>query len=179
MDGREATSRAAEPIPVQQVDDTQRELAAFEPERIRVHGERFMDEQPELARFLTTLTRDAGGPSAELTFYLGCILWTMFDRTYGPRLQRVPMDELVASFENLRGDMQRFVGADNRFLERYLRQAEFMRQPHVVRYVVDFLLADRLEGEGLSRETRGICLVVLLSAVQAMDDSLKVGKKKR
>ena len=88
MDGREATSGAAEPIPVEQVDDTQRELAGFEPERIRVHGERFMDEQPERARFLTTLTRDAGGPSAELTFYLGCILWTMFDRTYGARLQR-------------------------------------------------------------------------------------------
>ena len=173
MEGSGSTSRRAVPIAGRQVEETEREVAAFDEERIRRHGRRFMDEQPDLARFLTTLTRDVPGHSAELTFYVGCVLWTMFDRTYGSELPIVPQALLIANFERLRGEMQRFVGADNRFLERYLRHADFMGQPHVVRYMVDTLLEAKRDWMGLSREARGICLVVLLAAVQAMDEALE------
>lgn len=165
--------RVGPPIHARQVQETQREVASFDEARIRLHGRRFMDEQPDLTRFLTTLTRGLRGPAPEFTFYVGCVLWTMFERAYGPDIPAVPQDALVASFQRLRADMERFVGADNRFLERYLRNAEFMRQPNVVRYMVDVLLEDRPQWSGMGKEARGICLVVLLSAIQAMDEVLE------
>jgi hypothetical protein len=170
--GARRSNTGAASIPARQVEATQREVAAFDEGRIRGQGRRFIDEQPHLSRFLTVLTREIPGRASEFTFYLGCIVWTMFDRAYGKRLPRVSQDLLVEAFERLRGDMQRFVGSDSRFLESYLRNAEFMRQPHVVRFMVDTLLADSPDGVGMSREARGICLVVLLSGIQAMDAAL-------
>lgn len=171
MGSKQGNSGAAI-IPARQVEATQREVAAFDESRIRVHGRRFIDEQPHLARFLTALTQEVPGRASEFTFYVGCIVWTMFDRAYGRRLPRVSQALLGQAFERLRGDMERFVGSDSRFLERYLRNADFMRQPHVVRFMVDTLLADRPDGIPLGREARGICLVVLLSGIQAMDTAL-------
>ncbi|MGD8376787.1 MAG: hypothetical protein PVF68_11650 [Acidobacteriota bacterium] len=162
----------AKPIPMQEVENTRQEVAGFDSDRIRLHGRRFLREQPEMARFLTSLTRDAAGPAVELTFYLGCIAWTMFRRAYGGRLPRISLDLLVENFERLRGDMERFVGSDSRFLESYLRGSEFMRQAHVVRFIVDSLLEEREDWSNLGCVARGICLVVLLSTVEAMDQAV-------
>ena len=168
-----SSPRTAGPIPVGLVEEIQREVAGFDKARIRLHGRRFLREQPDLARFLTTLTRGAPGPAVEFSFYVGCIVWKMFDRTYGVRLPSVSHELLVANFARLRGDMERFVGADTRFLERYLRNAEFMRQPHVVQFMVNTLLENRSGWTALSCEARGICLVVLLTAIEAMDEALE------
>ena len=159
-------------IPAHEVEETQRQVAAFDDGRIRVQGRRFISRQPHVARFVTSLTEDVPGRASEFSFYVGCIVWTMFDRAYGKRLPQVSQRTLVETFERLRGDMERFVGSESRFLERYLRNADFMRQPHVVRFMVDTLLTRRLDGLELTREARGICLVVLLSGIQAMDAAL-------
>jgi len=159
-------------IPAHEVEETQRQVAAFDDGRIRVQGRRFIARQPHVARFVTSLTQEVPGRASEFAFYVGCIVWTMFDRTYGRRLPQVSQRSLVATFERLRTDMERFVGSESRFLERYLRNADFMRQPYVVRFMVDKLLTRRLDGLELTREARGICLVVLLASIQAMDAAL-------
>src|SRR5262245_24926182 len=88
-------------IPAGDVEATQREVASFDEARIRVHGRRFMEEQPHLSRFLTVLTREVPGRASEFTFYVGCVLWTMFDRAYGRRLPQVSQDLLVDTFDLL------------------------------------------------------------------------------
>ena len=170
--GAARASGTTQPIPVHHVEETQREVAGFDSNRIRCHGHRFLREQPDLARFLTALTRGATGPAVELSFFIGCLVWKMFDRTYGGRVPAVSHDLLVSNFERLRGDMERFVGADGRFLERYLRNSEFMRQPHVVRFMVNMLLEDCGEWTGMTCHARGICVMVLLAAIEAMDEAV-------
>ena len=158
-----------EPILEKIVEKTWQEVASFSPSQAGKEMEKMGKNQPELLAFLMALTEDLDLEVRELAIYIAFVIYRIFK---GPRnkIKKITSKEIIDCYEYNEDLMGRLEGAHEKFLDRIAR-VQVSKQPYVMQYVVDTLVEESEEGDGveLTDEDKGFIFLLLKTVVDLLD----------
>jgi hypothetical protein len=158
-----------EPIPEEIVEKTWQEVAGFTPDRAKKEMMKIGNTQPELLAFVTESAKEMGREVRELAIYMFVVVYRMFQLAHG-KIKKISSEEIIECYQNNESLMERLEGSHERFLDR-IASLQTLRQPYVVKYVVDALMEED-EGEEavtLTNEQKGFLYLMLKTVIDVLD----------
>lgn len=159
-------------IPDEIVQETWQEVARFEGKQARKEMTRLGKRQTDLLGFVAFKTEDLSREAHELAIYLLFVLTRIFEK--GGTVGRVPGEVILERFEQNTRELEHLAGAHQRWRAKAAAD-HLVRQPHVMRYVVEALMeaGDGPEPVELTDYELGILFLVLRTAVEVLDAALE------
>ena len=158
-----------EPISEKFVEKTWQEVAGYSPNRANKEMQKMGKNQPDLLAFLMALTEDLDPEVRELAIYVAFVVYRIFEGSQN-KLKKITSKEIMDCYEYNEDLMGRLEGAHEKFVDRIAR-IQISKQPYVVKYVVDALIEESEEGDGveLTDEDKGFLFLLLKTVVDLLD----------
>jgi hypothetical protein len=157
-------------IPADVVEATWKEMAAGSVADARKWADRMTKEQPfVLAYLLAVGERDFNPDEAQLLFYLGTVVWQIFDRS-GQQLAKVSGDVLDRTEKNNAKMLEYLEGeSETGFVEAVRGLLDGYNQVEVLRYVINALMEEPEEGCDIRGDNVGSMFVHLKTVIDCFD----------
>ena len=159
-------------IPADVVETTWKEMAAGSLADARKWADRMTKEQPfVLAYLLAVGERDFNPDEAQLLFYLGTVVWRIFDRS-DPQLAEVSGDVLDRTEEN-NEKMLEYLEEESEtgFVEAVRDLLDGYNQVEVLRFVINALMEEPEEGCDIRGDSVGAMFIHLKTIVDCFDQT--------
>jgi len=158
-----------EPISEKFVEKTWQEVAGYSPNRASIEMQKMGKNQPDLLAFLIALTEDLDPEVRELAIYIAFVDYRIFEGSQN-KIKKVTSKEIMDCYEYNEDLMARLEGAHEKFIDRIAR-IQISKQPYVMKYVVDALIEESEEGDGveLTDESKGFLFLLLKTVVDLFD----------
>lgn len=158
-----------EPISEKIVEKTWQEVASFSPSQAGKEMEKMGKNQPEILAFLMALTENLEPEAGELAIYIGFVVYRIFVGSRN-KVKKVTSKEIIDCYEYNQDLMERLEGAHEKFIDRIAR-VQLSKQPYVMKYVVDALMEESEDGDGveLTDEDKGFLFLLLKTVVDLLD----------
>jgi hypothetical protein len=158
-----------EPISEKFVEKTWQEVAGYSPNRASIEMQKMGKNQPDLLAFLIALTEDLDPEVRELAIYIAFVVYRIFEGSQN-KIKKVTSKEIMDCYEYNEDLMARLEGAHEKFIDRIAR-IQISKQPYVMKYVVDALIEESEEGDGveLTDESKGFLFLLLKTVVDLFD----------
>ena len=157
-------------IPADVVETTWKEMAAGSIADARKWADRMTKEQPfVLAYLLAVGERDFNPDEAQLLFYLGTVVWQIFDRS-DPQLAEVSGDVLDRTEES-NTKMLEYLEEESEtgFVEAVRDLLDGYNQVEVLRFVMNALMEEPEEGCDIRGDSVGAMFIHLKTIVDCFD----------
>jgi hypothetical protein len=158
-----------EPISEKLVDKTWQEVASYSPIQANKKMQEMGKNQPELLAFLMALTEDLDPEVKELAIYIAFVVYRIFIGSRS-KIKKITSKEIIDCYEYNEDLMGRLEGAHEKFLDRIAR-VQVSKEPYVMKYVVDALIEESEEGDGvnLTDEDKVFLFLLLKTEVDLLD----------
>jgi len=158
-----------EPISEKFVEKTWQEVAGYSPNRANKEMQKMGKNQPDLLAFLMALTEDLDPEVRELAIYIAFVVYRIFEGSQN-KLKKITSKGIMDCYEYNEDLMGRLEGAHEKFIDRIAR-IQISKQPYVMKYVVDALIEESEEGDGveLTDEDKGFLFLLLKTVVDLLD----------
>ena len=158
-----------EPISEKIVEKTWQEVASFSPSQAGKGMEKMGKNQPEILAFLMALTENLEPEAGELAIYIGFVVYRIFVGSRN-KVKKITSKEIIDCYEYNQDLMERLEGAHEKFIDRIAR-VQLSKQPYVMKYVVDALMEESEDGDGveLTDEDKGFLFLLLKTVVDLLD----------
>jgi hypothetical protein len=158
-----------EPISEKFVEKTWQEVAGYSPNRASKEMQKMGKNQPDLLAFLMALTEDLDPEVRELAIYIAFVVYRIFEGSQN-KIKKITSKEIMDCYEYNEDLMARLEGAHEKFIDRIAR-IQISKQPYVMKYVVDALIEESEEGDGveLTDESKGFLFLLLKTVVDLLD----------
>jgi hypothetical protein len=158
-----------EPISEKFVEKTWQEVARYSPIQASKEMQEMGKNQPELLAFLMALTEDLDLEVKELVIYIAFVVYRIFVGSRN-KVKKVTSKEIIDCYEYNQDLMETLEGAHEKFIDRIAR-VQLSKQPYVMKYVVDALMEETEEGDGveLTDEDKGFIFLLLKTVVDLLD----------
>ena len=158
-----------EPISEKFVEKTWQEVAGYSPDRASKEMQKMGKNQPDLLAFLMALTEDLDPDVRELAIYIAFVVYRIFEGSQN-KIKKITSKEIMDCYEYNEDLMGRLEGAHEKFIDRIAR-IQISKQPYVMKYVVDALIEESEEGDGveLTDEDKGFLFLLLKTVVDLLD----------
>lgn len=155
-------------IPEELVEATWKEVAGFEGPRARKEMERLAKRQRDLLSFVVHETEDLSPEAHQLAAYLLFVVTRIFEK--GRALAQISPEVILEQFQNNTDEFEKLIAADDPFIEK-AAAGQALRQPHVMRYVVQALIeaGDEPDPVELTEDELGTLFLVLQTVVDVLD----------
>ena len=158
-----------EPISEKFVEKTWQDVAGYSPDRASKEMQKMGKNQPDLLAFLMALTEDLDPDVRELAIYIAFVVYRIFEGSQN-KIKKITSKGIMDCYEYNEDLMGRLEGAHEKFIDRIAR-IQISKQPYVVKYVVDALIEESEEGDGveLTDEDKGFLFLLLKTVVDLLD----------
>src|SRR4030067_3481921 len=158
-----------EPISEKIVEKTWQEVARYSPIQASKEMQEMGKNQPELLAFLMALTEDLDLEVKERVIYIAFVVYRIFVGSRN-KVKKVTSKEIIDCYEYNQDLMETLEGAHEKFIDRIAR-VQLSKQPYVMKYVVDALMEETEEGDGieLTDEDKGFIFLLLKTVVDLLD----------
>ena len=158
-----------EPISEKFVEKTWQEIAGFSTNRAIKEMQKIGKNQPDLLAFLMALIEDMDPEVRELAIYIAFVVYRIFEGSQN-KLKKITSKGIMDCYEYNEDLMGRLEGAHEKFIDRIAR-IQISKQPYVMKYVVDALIEESEEGDGveLTDEDKGFLFLLLKTVVDLLD----------
>lgn len=158
-----------EPISEKFVEKTWQEVTGYSPNRASKEMQKMGKNQPDLLAFLMALTEDLDPEVRELAIYIAFVVYRIFEGSQN-KIKKITSKGIMDCYEYNEDLMGRLEGAHEKFIDRIAR-IQISKQPYVVKYVVDALIEESEEGDGveLTDEDKGFLFLLLKTVVDLLD----------
>jgi hypothetical protein len=149
-----------EPISEKIVEKTWQEVASYSPIQANKKMQEMGKNQPEILAFLMALTEDLEPEVKELAIYIGFVVYRIFEGSRN-KIKKITSKEIIYCYEYNQDLMERLEGANEKFIDRIAR-VQVSKQPYVMKYVVDALMEESEEEDGVELTDEDKCFLFLL-----------------
>ena len=158
-----------EPISEKFVEKTWQEVAGYNPNRASKEMQKMGKSQPDLLAFLMAFTENQDPEVRELAIYIAFVVYRIFEGSQN-KIKKITSKEIMDCYEYNEDLMGRLEGAHEKFVDRIAR-IQISKQPYVMKYVVDALIEESEEGDGveLTDEDKGFLFLLLKTVVDLLD----------
>jgi hypothetical protein len=158
-----------EPISEKFVEKTWQEVAGYSPNRASKEMQKMGKSQPDLLAFLMAFTEDQDPEVRELAIYIALVVYRIFEGSQN-KIKKITSKEIMDCYEYNEDLMGRLEGAHEKFIDRIAR-IQISKQPYVMKYVVDALIEESEEGDGveLTDKDKGFLFLLLKTVVDLLD----------
>src|SRR4030066_1486304 len=158
-----------EPISEKFVEKTWQEVAGFSTNRAIKEMQKMGKNQPDLLAFLMALIEDMDPEVSELAIYIAFIVYRIFEGSRN-KIKKVTSKEIIDCYEYNQDLMETLEGAHEKFIDRIAR-VQLSKQPYIMKYVVDALMEESEDGDGveLTDEDKGFIFLLLKIVVDLLD----------
>ncbi len=158
-----------EPISEKFVEKTWQDVAGYSPDRASKEMQKMGKNQPDLLAFLMALTEDLDPEVRELAIYIAFVVYRIFEGSQN-KIKKITSKGIMDCYEYNEDLMGRLEGAHEKFIDRIAR-IQISKQPYVMKYVVDALIEESEEGDGveLTDEDKGFLFLLLKTVVDLLD----------
>src|SRR4030066_2165153 len=158
-----------EPISEKFVEKTWQEIAGFSANRANKEMQKVGKNQPDLLAFLMALIEDMDPEVRELAIYIAFVVYRIFEGSRN-KIKKITSKEIIDCYEYNEDLMGRLEGAHEKFLDRIAR-VQLSKQPYVMKYVVDALMEESGDRDGveLTDEDKGFLFLLLKTEVDLLD----------
>lgn len=137
--------------------------------RAAISVERLLRDQPEVLAFVLAGTAQLAPETRVASLFLGDVIVESF-RLAGRPPRPVKTSEFMTALRENREMALRVGQAHDRFAERYLKYSRTLRQPALIRYVTEVLLAPAESfPHRIAKDDLGALFVVLKSVIDVLD----------
>jgi hypothetical protein len=106
------------------------------------------------------LTEDLEPEVKELAIYIGFVVYRIFEGSRN-KIKKITSKEIIYCYEYNQDLMERLEGANEKFIDRIAR-VQVSKQPYVMKYVVDALMEESEEEDGVELTDEDKCFLFLL-----------------
>ena len=159
------------------VDETWPEVDQYNMSKMMKEIKRFGEAQPHIMPFIMTFCQDLDQDAKELALYLTYVLFRMVEKGCGKKLPQISPEKVIESYDANEKLFESMEGVDDRLMQRWIRHAGELKQPHLIQYVVEALYEEDEDVE-LDEEIHGYLFLLLKTVIDAFEgireESVKV-----
>lgn len=160
--------RTHDDIPPHVVESTWRDYAAMGDRKGKRVAERFSQEQPALSAYLLACAEELSAEAGALLFYLGLVVYGMFERHAVP-VPALTLEGLETAKLDVEQKFESLLGVDERILAARVRAGSDLPQPHVLGYLVEALMDPAEMDIPLSDDDKGYIFLSIAAVIVCFD----------
>ncbi len=162
-----------EPLSEELVEETWKEVAEFSIDEGSQEMIKLSRSQPQLMAFSVELTSKLKDEVKELAIYLYFVVYRMFEKGYGDRINDISSDEIIDCYEANKMLMKSLESAHDKFYERVAR-IQMSAQPHVMRYITEALFEEPDDDDPvhLSEKDAGYLFLIMKTIADVLNNRL-------